>query len=175
MRDEVQKDPAVFVVGGVVGLREHLRWFDARPLFGKRVLVTRSREQAGELLERLEDLGAEAIEAPFLEVAPLANAAPLDAAIAQAGQRLDRVHRRHERRALHATPPGGPVFNVRCLKGPRLCAVGLVTAERLSRFGLKVDLRFAENQASAIVDEMTGDGSLEARACSSRGPRAPAT
>ena len=54
----------------VAGLRDHLRWFDERPLFGKRVVVTRSREQAGELVEQLEDLGAEAIEAPTIRIAP---------------------------------------------------------------------------------------------------------
>jgi uroporphyrinogen III methyltransferase/synthase len=162
VRDEVQKDPAVLVVGGVVGLRDHLRWFDARPLFGKRVLVTRSREQAGELLERLEDLGADAIEAPFLKVAPLLDAAPLDAAIGQAGQYdwivfTGATSVEHFMRRLQAGP-----YDVRCLKGPRLCAVGLVTAERLARFGLKVDLKFVENQASAIVDGMTGAGTLKA-------------
>lgn len=162
LRDEVQKDPAVIVVGGVVGLRDHLRWFDARPLFGKRVLVTRSREQAGELLERLEDLGAEAIEAPFIKVAPLTDTAPLDAAIDKAGQYdwivfTGATTVEHFMRRLQAGP-----HDVRSLKGPKLCAVGLVTAERLSRFGLKVDLKFVENETAAIVEGMKGVGGLKA-------------
>lgn len=161
LRDVVQKDAAVLVVGGVVGLRDHLRWFDARPLFGKRVLVTRSREQAGELVERLEDLGAETIEAPFIKVAPLADHAPLDAAI-DAASSYDWIvftgstTVEHFMRRLLAGPR-----DIRSLKGPRLCAIGLVTAERLARHGLKVDLRFVEHQATAIVEGMKAVGSLK--------------
>lgn len=160
LRGDARKDPAVLVVGGVAGLRDHLRWFDARPLFGKRVLVTRSREQAGELLERLEDLGAEAIETPFIKVAPLTDSAPLDAALGNAGDYDWIVFTgatvvEHFMRRLQAGP-----HDIRSLKGPKLCAVGLVTAERLARFGLKVDLKFVENQASAIVEGMKNGGGL---------------
>src|SRR6266850_1076560 len=83
-------DPFVFDRGGAEALflheqGEHLRWFDARPLFGKRVLVTRPREQAGELVELLEAMGAEAIEAPMIRILPPDDYAPLDDACARAG------------------------------------------------------------------------------------------
>src|SRR5204862_520246 len=64
----------------VAGLREHLRWFDARPLFGRRVLVTRPRDEAAELVDRLETMGAEAVEAPMIRILPPEDTAPLDAA-----------------------------------------------------------------------------------------------
>ena len=67
-------------------LREHLRWFDARPLFGKRILVTRPREQAAELVELLEAMGAEAIEAPMIRIVPPDDYGPLDDACAHAGE-----------------------------------------------------------------------------------------
>ena len=75
----------MLVIGAVVGLREHLRWFDDRPLFGRRIVVTRSREQAGELVEMLEERGAEAIQAPTIRIAPPEDAAALDRACAEAG------------------------------------------------------------------------------------------
>ena len=62
------RNPAILVVGRVTGLREHLRWFDARPLFGKRIVVTRPREQAADLVEALDQLGATVIEAPTMRI-----------------------------------------------------------------------------------------------------------
>ena len=78
-------DAAMLVIGQVAGLREHLRWFDDRPLFGKRIVVTRSREQAGELVDLLEERGAEAIQAPTIRIAPPEDADALDRACAEAG------------------------------------------------------------------------------------------
>ncbi len=73
--------PAVIVVGEVVSLRETLRWWDARPLFGTRVLVTRAREQASDLAQRLAALGANVLEAPAIAIAEPDSFGPLDAAI----------------------------------------------------------------------------------------------
>ena len=73
--------PAVAVVGEVVRLRETLRWFDARPLFGQRVLVTRTREQASELSRALAAAGAEATELPTIEITPRFDGERLDAAV----------------------------------------------------------------------------------------------
>jgi uroporphyrinogen III methyltransferase/synthase len=74
----------MLIIGAVVGLREHLRWFDARPLFGRRIVVTRSREQAGELVDMLEERGAEAIQAPTIRIAPPEDLAALDRACVEA-------------------------------------------------------------------------------------------
>ena len=73
--------PAVIVVGEVVNLREKLRWFDNRPLFGKRILVTRARHQAGALSQLLSERGAEPIELPAIGIEKIADSADLDAAI----------------------------------------------------------------------------------------------
>jgi uroporphyrinogen III methyltransferase/synthase len=146
--------PAILVVGRVTALREHLRWFDSRPLFGKRILVTRPKEQAGDLVERLEAMGADAIEAPMIRIVPPEDYAPLDAACAGAGEfdwivfsSVNAVDAFLDR--LLAGPQ-----DMRALKGVRLCVVGPSTGERLTRYGLKVDLTPAEYRAEAVVRAM---------------------
>jgi uroporphyrinogen III methyltransferase/synthase len=151
---------AILVVGRVAALREHLRWFDARPLFGKRILVTRPREQAAELVDLLESFGAEAIEAPMIRIAPPDDYGPLDAACAAirdydwivfaSANAVDVFMKR-----LLATP-----LDLRALQGVKLCAVGPATTERLAERGLKVDLIPAEYRAEAVVDALTGSGDV---------------
>ena len=68
--------PAIIYVGEVVRLRDSLRWFDARPLHGRTVLVTRTREQAGELTAKLEAFGADVLEAPTIRIEPPADPRP---------------------------------------------------------------------------------------------------
>src|SRR6185436_15872628 len=72
-----RREPAILVIGRVVGFRDHLRWFDVRPLFGRRVLITRPREQARDLVERLQTLGADTIEAPMIRITPPDDPTPL--------------------------------------------------------------------------------------------------
>lgn len=147
---------ATLVVGKVVGLREHVRWFDERPLFGRRVLVTRSRRQARELVELLEASGAEAIQAPVLDIAPLDHFEALDAAmdavkaydwvIFTTVNAVEGFFRRLLRRGLDA----------RALAGPRMCAVGVGVTERLARFGIRVDLAAEGQGVDAVVEALGG-------------------
>ena len=76
------KSPALIVVGDVVSLRDKLRWFDNRPLWGQTVVVTRSREQASSLVENLEQMGARVLQCPTIRVEPLPSSPELDAQIA---------------------------------------------------------------------------------------------
>ena len=155
-KESEDRRPAILVVGRVAALREHLRWFDARPLFGKRVLVTRPREQAVEMVRLLEEHGAEAIEAPMIRIAPPDDYGPLDASCAAIHQydwivfasanAVDVFIKR-----LLATPR-----DLRALHGVNLCAVGPATAERLRELGLKVDLVPAEYRAEALVEGLAG-------------------
>ncbi len=76
------KSPALIVVGDVVNLREKLKWFDNRSLWGQTVVVTRSREQASSLVENLEQMGARVLQCPTIRVEPLPSSPELDAQIA---------------------------------------------------------------------------------------------
>jgi uroporphyrinogen III methyltransferase / synthase len=160
LRDEPTSGAATLVVGDVVGLREHLRWFDARPLFGKRVLVTRSRDQATELVELLEARGAEAVEAPLINVVPPEDYGPLDDACRRAGE-YDWI--------VFTSANGADAFMDRLLRGPcdtrtlagtKLCAVGPGTAARFTRFGLKVDLVPEDHRAEGVVAALKRTGPL---------------
>jgi uroporphyrinogen III methyltransferase/synthase len=75
--------PATIIIGDVVSLRSKLDWFERLPLFGERVIVTRAKAQAAELSQKLRQLGADAIELPVIELAPLDDYLELDACIDQ--------------------------------------------------------------------------------------------
>jgi uroporphyrinogen III methyltransferase / synthase len=163
LKNDVVSAPGVLVVGKVVGFREHLRWFDARPLVGRRVLVTRSKDQAGELVELLEAQGAEAVEAPLIDIVPPEDYGPLDAACERAGA-FDWI--------VFTSANGATAFMDRLLQGPRdvrglagarLCAVGPGTASRLTRFGLKVDLVPDDHSADGVVAALKAAGSIKGK------------
>src|SRR4051794_14308539 len=153
------QEPAMLVIGRVAGLREHLRWFDDRPLFGRRIVVTRSREQAGDLVELLEARGAEAIQAPTIRIAPPEDLTALDAAVAQAGAfnwivfTSTNAVDAFMQRLLD-------ISDIRELKGVRLCAIGPSTAQRLARSGLRVDLTPDEARSEAVIEALKAAGPL---------------
>lgn len=151
------KPPAVIVVGEVASLREKLRWFDRldrRPLFGRRVLVTRSREQASVLSDRLMELGAEPIEFPLIQIISPEDYSPLDEAI----RRLSRYDW-----IIFTSVNGVRAFvarlkaqgkDIRALGGLKICAIGPATAAELSRYCLNVDYVPDKYVAEAIVEGM---------------------
>ena len=129
--------PAILVVGEVAGLRPQLQWFENRPLFGRCVVVTRSRAQASDLCEQLEGLGAEVLEMPTIRIEPPADLAPLDEAIARLGSYdwvvftsvngVDAFFERLERAGKDA----------RAL--PAVAAIGPATSDRLNEHGIRPD------------------------------------
>lgn len=157
VKDTGFKSPAVTIVGDVVGMRDTLRWFDNRPLFGKRVVVTRSREQASALSEKLADLGAEVIEFPVIKIVPPADWAPVDEAVdkmASYDWLIFTSANGVDRFVLHLLESGR---DIRALAGPKICAIGPATAEALEIFGVRVDYVPAEYVAEGIIDQFPED------------------
>lgn len=151
------RPPAIVVVGEVVTLREKLNWFESRPLFGRRVVVTRAREQASDIKLRLNELGAECIEFPTIAIQPPPSWEPLDRAIAGLVNydwviftSVNGV--KFFRQRLRAAG-----LDVRQLKGIRLAAIGPKTAEALEALGLRPDLVPPEYRAEAILDGLQGE------------------
>jgi uroporphyrinogen III methyltransferase / synthase len=135
------KSPAVTVIGGVAELRDKLQWFSKGSLFGKKVIVTRTREQAGKLVDAIEQLGGEAIEFPTIKVQP-----------PQEYLQFDKILRNLYafRWIVFTSVHGVKVFfmrmkeikvDIRRLWGIRLCAVGEATAKELEALGLEVFYR----------------------------------
>ena len=156
-REEI-RPPAIFIVGDVVKLRGRLRWFDrpaTRPLFGKRILVTRARAQASALTEKLTALGAACIEAPVIRIAPPADGyAALDAAIAELNAYQWLIFTsvngvEHFFARLHAAGK-----DARALGYAKVAAIGSATADALRAFGVRADLVPAEFRAEAVADAL---------------------
>jgi uroporphyrinogen III methyltransferase/synthase len=145
------KPPAVTVVGPVAGLRERLRWFEDRPLFGQRVLVTRTRQQASALSARLQVLGAEALELPTIRIAPPDDWAPLDGAIADLAAYDWIVFTSVHGVAYFWERLGQADLDARALHRLRLAAIGPATAAELQARGLRADYVPGEYVAEAVA------------------------
>ena len=151
------KPPCVIVVGGVVGLREKLNWFEKRPLFGCTIVVTRAREQASDFREILAERGARTIEFPTISIAPPPSWEPLDKAIT----RLTSYH------WLIFTSVNGVRYffqrlfaaerDVRDLAGLKIAAIGPKTAEAVRNHGIRLDLVPGEYRAEAILDGLDSE------------------
>jgi len=132
--------PSLFVAGGVVSLREQLNWFESRPLFGKKILVTRSREQASRLSSALAELGAEVWERPTIAIQPTDDPMYFQTALKDLPtyQWLVLTSPNGANLFLKALLDNGQ--DARALAGLKIAVVGPGTAEALKPFGLKADL-----------------------------------
>ncbi len=144
--------PAIFVVGGVVSLRPALNWFETRPLWGKRIVVTRSRQQASAFVQLLGELGATCLEVPTIDIQPPDDGyQALDAALAELA-RYDWL--------IFTSPNGVTAFftrlfsrelDVRALGGAKLAAIGAATAQALWDYRFKADLVPTDFRAEGLV------------------------
>jgi uroporphyrinogen III methyltransferase/synthase len=143
--------PAVTVVGEVVNLREALSWFETKPLFGWRVLVPRTKEQAGSLTARLREYGAVPDEVPTISVEPPRNPLQMDKAV------RGLVEGRYEWIAFTSVNAVKAVrekfeeygLDARAFSGLKIAAVGDKTAQAIAAWGLRADLVPSGEQSAA--------------------------
>ncbi len=166
------RPPVIVVIGRVAALSQEWSWFEQRPLFGQRVLVTRPAHQASELAGRLEELGAQVLYQPAIAVRPPRDWARVDQALAELGtydwlvfSSVNGVQAFMERLAATGR-------DLRALAGVRLAAIGPATVDALARYHLRADVQparyQAEDLAEALVPVAAGRRFLLARASRGR-------
>ncbi|GAB4419814.1 MAG: uroporphyrinogen-III C-methyltransferase [Thermodesulfovibrionales bacterium] len=154
VNDKEIKPPATVVVGDVVRLRDTLNWYEKKPLFGQRILITRKHTEG---FEALEELGAEIIEFPTIEIMPPESYDALDSAIGK----VETYH------WLIFTSANGVRYffkrffeldrDIRDLKGLKICAIGTKTAEEVRKYGIRVDLIPDEFRAEGLIEVFIKD------------------
>ena len=150
------KPPALIVIGAVVALRDRLKWFEKRPLLGRRIVVTRARPQASGLAARLEALGAETIASPAIRIEPPADPAPLREAVRRAAafewivftspNGVEAFFAAMKAEGLDARALGGA--------GRQVAAIGPATASRLAAFGIRADLQPETFTSAALAEAL---------------------
>ncbi|MCL4536198.1 MAG: uroporphyrinogen-III C-methyltransferase [Nitrospirae bacterium] len=157
VKEENIKPPAVMVVGNVVKLRDTLKWYENKPLFGQRILITREYTKD---YEPLEDLGAEIFGFQTIEIAPPESYKELD-------ESIDKVETYNW--IIFTSANGFKYFmqrlldknkDLRDLRGIKICAIGTKTAEAIRNYGIKVDLIPEEFNAEGLIETfIKGQGS----------------
>ena len=149
IKEKEIKPPAVMVVGEVVKLRDKLKWYEKKPMFGQRILVTREHMEG---FEPLEELGAEVIDFPTITIVPPLTYDDLDKSI-------DAIETYNW--LIFTSRNGVKYFfkryfekdkDIRDLKGIKICAIGTKTASEIKKYGLKVDMVPEEFRAEGLVE-----------------------
>ena len=150
--------PAALVIGSVVELRERLSWFETLPLFGRRVLVTRTRSQASTLSIRLSELGAFPVEVPTIEVRLQTDSPDLVNALASAA-RFDWIAFTSAN-SIRAVMEGLARMgrDSRALYGVKVAAIGPASAAVLAEYGIMADLVAETASSSGLASAMIESG-----------------
>jgi len=158
------RPPSIIVIGDVVSLRDRIRWFESRPLYGKRIVVTRSRQQASELTSMLAELGADLIEMPVIRILPLDDPSPVLKAAGELSL-FDWI--------IFTSVNGVAEFfsiimrgglDARSLAGRRIGAIGDATADALRRFGIIPDLIPPKFTSADMVRELASRDEIRGKA-----------
>ncbi|OFW35342.1 MAG: uroporphyrinogen-III C-methyltransferase, partial [Candidatus Aquicultor primus] len=155
------KAPCIIIVGEVVSLREKLCWYEKKPLFGKRILVTRAKEQAGAFTDLLADLGGQAIEIPTIKIADPDSFDALDRA-------LERLENGSGYDWIIFTSANGVEYfiermknldkDIRILAGSKIAVIGPATARAVKKLLMNIEIMPKEFVAEGLIDEFDREG-----------------
>ena len=155
------KAPSIIFVGSVISLRGKSDWFESRPLFGKKIVVPRSRQQAGQLTQLLKFYGAEVLEIPFINILPKYDKATITDVFAEIAS-YEWI--------IFTSANGVHYFfdlffkafeDLRSIGLTRIAAVGNATAKEVKALNLKVDLIPESANANALGDALIANESLD--------------
>ncbi|MBI2481158.1 MAG: uroporphyrinogen-III synthase, partial [Planctomycetia bacterium] len=166
------RPPTIIVVGEVATLADTFGWFEKRALFGQRILVTRPRSQANKLCSMLEELGAESLIQPAIEISEPKDWQPVDEAIGKLGSFDWLVFSSSNGVRYFVERMLAIGLDLRAFGAIKLAAIGPGTADELSRYHLNVDLQPAEFRAESLAADLiplaSGQRFLLARASRGR-------
>lgn len=155
------KPPSLLVIGEVVNLREQLNWFESRPLFGKRIAVTRASAQMSRLAGMLQELGAQVLEMPAIRIEPrpLESLVPMYDALGQASW------------LVFTSENGVKIFmegllqlgqDARAIGKTKIAVIGSGTARQLAQYGIKADLMPTKFVAEGLIEAFEKENCLTA-------------
>jgi uroporphyrinogen III methyltransferase/synthase len=157
LREAIEREglgaPVITIIGHVVALRDEIAWFDRRPLFGRRIVVTRARSQAASLTDRLTNIGADVTEMPASRIEPL-NDAPLRESVARLADYGWVVFTSQNAVQIFWAALRAELLDARAFAGIKIAAVGPATAATLLDRGLAVDVAPERFVAEALLDAL---------------------
>ena len=146
--------PSIIVVGDVVSLREKIGWFETRPLFGRTIVVTRAREQASILVQKLMSLGAGVIELPTIKIMPPADVASIRAAIKDINSYNWIIFTSVNGVSYFFKYLTQMEYDARILRGIKICAIGPATADKLREYFIKPDFVPERFTSADVVQDL---------------------
>lgn len=153
--------PALVVVGKAAALREHCAWFEKRPLFGHRILLTCAPDKTVRLATLLEAFGAEVVQAPMIRIEALGDSAPMREAVHNAASCHWCIFTSTNGVAAFAQALALEDLDARAFGQCRIAAVGPATADSLRILGLRADLVSSDSAGHSLLDGLVKEGSIQ--------------